>query len=142
MRFPFWAADNGCFNATWSEDHWLRWLDRLPRERCLFATAPDVYPDARATLDRSVHYFGLIREMGFPPALVAQDGAERLDLPWDEFDCLFIGGEKRMPSRLEWKLSAAAEGLAGAYPTFCCVIRPKPRSISVSSIVSFVLPVR
>jgi hypothetical protein len=111
-RFPFWAADNGCFSARWSEDPWLRWLDRLPRDNCLFAVAPDVYPDAAATLERSWPYFELIREMGYPAALVAQDGAEHLDIPWDDFDCLFIGGEKKTPARLEWKLGAEAEHLA------------------------------
>lgn len=107
-RYRTWGADNGCFSDKWAEDPWLAWLDRLPRDECLFAVAPDVYPDAAATLGRSVRYFGLIREMGFPVALVAQDHAERLVLPWDDFDVLFVGGKKQ---RHEWKLSEAAESL-------------------------------
>lgn len=108
-RYPTFAADNGCFGGKWDEDKHLAWLDRLPRERCLFAVAPDAYPDASATLELSSGYFDLIRDMGFPVALVAQDGAEELDLPWDDFDCLFIGGEAKRP---EWKLSEAAEDVA------------------------------
>lgn len=110
-RYPFIAADNGCFNARWKEDHWLDWLPGVPTERCLFAVAPDVYPDARATLERSYEFLELIRSLGLPVALVAQDGAESLSLPWEEFDCLFIGGEKKKRSKDEWKVSDAAAGL-------------------------------
>jgi hypothetical protein len=108
-RYPWWAADNGCFNDRWTEDPWMRWLEKLPRERCLFAVAPDVYADAQGSIDRGLPYMPIIRELGFPVALVAQDGAENLSLPWDEFDALFIGGEKKNP---EWKTSAAAEKVA------------------------------
>jgi hypothetical protein len=110
-RYPFYGADNGCFAGRWVEEEHFAWLEQLPRENCLFAVAPDVYPEARATLERSSQYFGLIRELGFPAALVAQDGAESLDLPWDDFDCLFIGGERRTPSYLEWKVGPQAEAL-------------------------------
>jgi hypothetical protein len=108
-RYRFWAADNGCYRDRWEEDAWLRWLEPLPRDACLFAVAPDVYPDAAATLERSMQFFPLLRELGFPVALVAQDGAEHLDLPWEDFDCLFIGGERGHP---EWKVSAGAEDVA------------------------------
>lgn len=109
-RYPHFAADNGCFGGKWDEDKHLAWLDRLPRT-ALFAVAPDVYPDAQATLELSAGYFELIRDMGFPVALVAQDGAEHLDLPWDDFDCLFIGGERQ---EVEWKLGPYAEQVARA----------------------------
>lgn len=112
LRYPAWGADNGCFGGRWVEDEHLAWLDALPRERCLFAVAPDVYPSAAASLARSRQYFDLFREMGFPVALVAQDGAEQLDLPWEDFDVLFLGGEHRTPSRTEWKVGRAAEALA------------------------------
>lgn len=107
-RYPFWGADNGCYADKWDEDKWMRWLEPIPRAGCLFAVAPDVYPDAAATLKRSSDYFDIIRELGFPVALVAQDGAESLELPWDDFDCLFIGGAKG-PN--EWKTGEQAEGL-------------------------------
>jgi hypothetical protein len=111
-RYPAFAADNGCFAGAWDEETHLAWLDRLDRDGCLFAVAPDVYPDAAATLERSAGYFELIREMGFPVALVAQDGAEHLDLPWDDFDCLFVGGARTANSTDEWKLGPGAERVA------------------------------
>jgi hypothetical protein len=110
-RYPFFGADNGCFADKWVEDTHLAWLEALPRERCLFAVAPDVYPDAAASLERGARYFDLIRSMGFPVAVVAQDHAEKLAYPWDDFDCLFIGGERTPNPRHEWKTSAEAEGL-------------------------------
>jgi hypothetical protein len=112
LRYPYHAAENGCFNAQWDEDTWLYWLDaKMSRERCLFAAAPDVYADAEATLNRSAKYFDLIRSLGYPVALVAQDGAEDMSLPWDDFDCLFIGGKKVNPRSAEWKVSTEAERL-------------------------------
>jgi hypothetical protein len=111
-RYPWWAADNGCFADKWVEDEHLSWLEALPRDRCLFAVSPDVYPDAAASLERGLQFAPLLREMGFPVAIVAQDDAEQLDWPWDELDALFIGGERRDNPADEWKLSAAAEALA------------------------------
>lgn len=103
-----WAADTGCFAAPDRHDdvqylHWL--LTRWNRAHCLFATAPDVVGDGAATLRRSRKMLPLIRAVGYRAALVAQDGMERLELPWAEFDALFVGGTT------EWKLSAASEEL-------------------------------
>ena len=109
--FPCYGADNGAFTDKWDEDGWLRWLSRLNPKRCLFAVAPDVYPNAQASLDRGLEYTFLLREMGFPAAIVAQDGAERIDYPWDEFDCLFIGGERTTNPKDEWKVSPQSESL-------------------------------
>jgi hypothetical protein len=104
----WWAADNGAFGDAYVGDNaWLDWLARRPydRDRCLFATAPDVVGDALATLERSTPFLPLIRELGFPAGFVAQDGAEETGVPWDELDVLFIGGTT------EWKLSGAAQSL-------------------------------
>lgn len=103
-----WAADNGCFGKGYPGDEaWMKWLHRMSAnvEHCLFATAPDVIGDAAATLKRSAPWLPLIRALGYPAALVAQDGLEHLDVPWGAFDVLFIGGST------EWKLSAAARAL-------------------------------
>jgi len=103
-----WCADNGCFGKGYPGDEkWLAWLKKNAHAAadCLFATAPDVVGDAAATLTRSAPFLPLIREMGYPAALVAQDGLEDLDIPWDEFDVLFIGGST------EWKLGPAARDL-------------------------------
>ncbi|WP_228523941.1 hypothetical protein [Mycolicibacterium phlei] len=104
-----WCADNSCFSKGYpGDDKWLAWLDRFSYavDRCLFATAPDVVGDAAATLKRSRPFLPMIRELGYPAALVAQDGLEELDIPWDEFDALFIGGST------DWKLGSAATALA------------------------------
>jgi hypothetical protein len=122
--FPVWAADNGQFTTTGDpmpDGEWWAWLGgavkRAGAERCLFATAPDVLQvvqggakplvvgDAHATLERSRPWLPRIRALGVPAALVAQDGAEELAIPWDEFDVLFLGGST------EWKLSLKAFGL-------------------------------
>lgn len=103
-----WCADNGCFGKGYPGDEkWLAWLTKnaYAAADCLFATAPDVVGDAAATLARSAPFLPAIRQLGYPAALVAQDGLEDLDVPWDEFDVLFIGGST------EWKLGPAARGI-------------------------------
>jgi hypothetical protein len=104
----YWAADNGCFGKGYPGDEvWLAWLTRRVEHasRCLFATAPDVVADAEATLVRSLPWLPVIRQLGYPAALVAQDGLEDLAVPWDDFDVLFIGGSTA------WKLSRHARHL-------------------------------
>lgn len=102
-----WCADNGAFSDKFDERTWWRFLNKHAHDAatCLFATAPDVVGDAVATLERSRPWLPRIRELGYPAALVAQDGLENLPVPWDEFDVLFIGGST------EWKLGAAAREL-------------------------------
>lgn len=105
----YWAADNGCFGKGYpGDDAYLAWLDKHAEHagRCLFATAPDVVGDAVATLARSTPFLPEIRRRGYPAALVAQDGLEGLQVPWDAFDVLFIGGSTA------WKLGGAARRLA------------------------------
>jgi len=104
-----WLADNGCFSKGYPGDAaFLAWLLDNARDAatCLFAVAPDVVGDATATLARSLPLLPRIRAFGYPAAFVAQDGLERLEVPWDEFDVLFIGGTT------EWKESAHAARLA------------------------------
>lgn len=97
------CADNGCFGKGYpGDDEWFTWLQSLPAARVRFAVAPDVVADAEATLERSLPWLSRIRELGMPAAFVAQDGLEDLDVPWDSFDVLFIGGST------DWKLGAAA----------------------------------
>lgn len=110
MGRSLWAADTGCFGQPDKHDDeaYLTWLAQRDThaDRCLFATAPDVVGDAEATLARSLPMLPEIRALGYRAALVAQDGLERMDVPWNEFDCLFIGGTTI------WKLSEAAYALA------------------------------
>lgn len=100
-----WCADNGAFSDNFDEEKWWRFLvDNSHRaDSCLFAVAPDVVGDAQATLTRSWPWLGKIRELGYPVAFVAQDGFESIhNTPWDQFDCLFIGGTT------SWKLGPHA----------------------------------
>ena len=101
-----WAGDNDAFKA-WDEGRFLAMLNRLDgTPGCLFVAVPDVVGDARATLDRFDDWRWEVAGRGFPVALVGQDGAEAIDLPWNECDAFFIGGSTN------WKLSAAAGDLA------------------------------
>lgn len=101
-----WCADNGCFGKGYpGDDAWIEWLESFTadeRSRCAFAVAPDVVGDARATLERSSPWLERVRALGYPVAFVAQDGAEDVHPPWDQFDVLFIGGTT------EWKLGQQA----------------------------------
>jgi hypothetical protein len=103
--FPY-ALDNGCYAQGDSFDagDWLEWLAGLRRyrERCLFAVAPDVVGDARATLERSTPYLPTVRQLGYPVAFVTQDGCRSDLVPWDGFDVLFVGGSDA------WKLGEAS----------------------------------
>lgn len=111
-----WVADNGCFGDGYPGDEgFLAWLAERSAHasRCAFVAAPDVArapdgslaPDAAATLARSEPVLPRIRSLGFPAALVAQNGLEHLTVPWDTFDALFVGGDDT------WKLGPAARDL-------------------------------
>jgi hypothetical protein len=102
-----WCADNGCFSDRFDEAKWWKFLtdNASDSASCLFAVAPDVVGDAQATLERSLPWLPKIRALGYPAAFVAQDGCETVGLPWDEFDCLFIGGST------EWKLGPHARAV-------------------------------
>jgi hypothetical protein len=100
-----WAADNDAFLA-WNETRFRRMLARLAgTPGCLFCAAPDVVGDAVQTLSRFWLWKDVIEEASLPVALVAQDGAETQDLPWDAIAALFVGGST------EWKLSSHAADL-------------------------------
>lgn len=94
-----WAADNGCFSAgeAFDLDAYLLWLAALRsvQATCLYATAPDVVGDWAATWERSRPVLPLIRALGYPVAVVAQDGVTAQTFPWSECDALFVGGTTR-----------------------------------------------
>jgi hypothetical protein len=112
-----WCLDNGCGpdaqghggTGYVGDDKFLALLDKYQayKRDCLFVVAPDVLYDAAATLKRSLPMLAKIRERGYKAAFVAQDGLEKMasEIPWDSFDCLFIGGST------EWKLGRAVRGL-------------------------------
>jgi len=103
-----WAADNGCFSATWDADKWLRWLTRPhPRSGCLFAVVPDVVADHAATLERWHQWAPTVAALRYPVAFVAQNGCTPDDIP-EGADTVFIGGDT------DWKLSEDAHAVAAA----------------------------
>jgi len=98
------AADNGCFVQAdkYSDAGFLKWLDTLDRENCLFASAPDVVGDAIATRKRAYPMLSKIRALGFKAAYIVQDGETAEMIQWQEMDAIFIGGTT------EWKLGQSA----------------------------------
>lgn len=102
-----WAADNGCFAKRWDHGKWAAWLERdMPRAGCLFAVVPDIVADHEATVERFGKHVETVRALRYPVAFCGQDGATSSGVPWDEFDCLFIGGST------ERKLGETARALA------------------------------
>jgi hypothetical protein len=103
-----WAVDNGAF-AGFDEASFWALLGRLHKHRttCLFVAAPDVVGDARATLRLFAEWQPVIARMGFPVALVGQDGLTMDMVPWDCLDAVFLGGSTG------WKLGHMATTLAG-----------------------------
>jgi hypothetical protein len=100
-----WAADNDAFSG-FEPGAFMAMLDRLAGlPGCLFVTCPDVVADAAATARRFARWAGAIRRTGLPVALAAQDGLDRLAVPWEEIDALFVGGSTT------WKLSDHAARL-------------------------------
>lgn len=96
------AIDNECFTRQFDGNRYTAAIERIVAAhgagRCLFAAAPDVVADASATLTLAEEWLPKLRTLGVPAALVAQDGLEKLPIPWDEFDTLFVGGSTA------WKL--------------------------------------
>lgn len=94
-----WAADNGCFGKGYPGDEaWVAWLKGFSadqRKGCIFVTAPDVVGDSKKSLSRSLPFLPVIRDLGYPVALVTQDGMKPDDVPWTQIDWLFIGGTDR-----------------------------------------------
>ena len=97
-----WCADNGCYSSKWDEQKWWAWLVRQDRTM-RFATCPDVVGDWDATVERFNKFQLKMKAEGLPVACVAQDGATHTTIPWDDIDCVFIGGTT------EFKLSATSE---------------------------------
>lgn len=109
------AFDTGCFQdkVKYDREKESRFLakHRQTRRRCLFATAPDVWEDGAATLEAAAPELAMIREHGYPAAVVAQPGLTPAMLDafgWDRFDCLFVGGPN------DWHKSASVGALLKA----------------------------
>jgi hypothetical protein len=100
-----WAMDNGAY-SKFDADLFIAMLEQFYRRPgCRFVCAPDVVADAHATLSRWPFWQAVIRGVGFPPALVIQDGMTPGDIPWGEVCAIFVGGST------EWKLGPLASAI-------------------------------
>lgn len=88
----FWGLDNGVFTNKFNEKKWLRQLEKLLpyKDTCLFIAIPDIVGDFHGTLKRFFHYKDIVKD--YPIGFVSQDGVKIEEVPWDNFDCIFIGG--------------------------------------------------
>lgn len=97
-----WAADNDAFGA-WDAGRFREMLAGLAElDGGLFVTIPDVVADGPGTLARFSAWLDATRQADKPVALVIQDGMTAADLPWGEFEAVFIGGSST------WKLGPEA----------------------------------
>ena len=86
------CLDNQAFTGKFNLSEWLSAIDKIKKykDQCLFVVIPDVFGDCVSTL----YNFSKLRELvvDLPVALVSQDGISKKIIPWDDFDCLFVGG--------------------------------------------------
>jgi hypothetical protein len=100
-----WAADNAAFSG-FRPAAFCGLLAKISgHPDCRFVACPDVVGNAAETLRLFQIWSPILRSLGLPVALVGQDGVERLDIPWQQMDALFLGGST------DWKLSPGAASL-------------------------------
>ena len=97
------GLDNGCYNE-FKKTEWRKLLREAEVDTPIFVCLPDIVGDARRTLDL-FEIFKPATSM-LPRALVAQDGIENHAIPWQELECIFIGGTD------SFKMSEAAFNVA------------------------------
>ena len=99
------AIDNGAFSG-FPADRFRRLLERQESRKadCLFVTCPDIVGAGQRSIELFKRRSRWIPE-GWKVALVAQDGMEDLEIPWDEMDAIFIGGGD------PWKDSKASQDI-------------------------------
>lgn len=86
------AIDNGAFSGL-RVDAFLSLLRReeVNRKDCEFVVVPDVVGSQRRTLELFIRWRE--RLSGWPLALAIQNGVEEFDLPWENVEAVFIGGD-------------------------------------------------
>lgn len=97
------ACDNSAYSA-FCERRYLNMLHRISVP-VLWVTVPDIVGNAEKTQQLWEQWYEMVC---YPRAYVGQDGCENRVLPWDQFDCFFIGGTT------DWKLSQSAADVAKA----------------------------
>lgn len=100
MKGVPWALDNGCY-TRFNEPAWKKLVEEV-NDDCLWVAMPDIVGDARRTLELWKHF----QNGSIPCALVAQNGIDKLTIPWEQLEAVFIGGDD------EFKFSKEAEAIA------------------------------
>jgi hypothetical protein len=86
------ACDNSAFKC-FNRDKFkrLQFRQKAYMDKCLFVSAPDVVGNMRRTLElwkrRDEFAYADVKL-----TLVVQDGAEDMEIPWDETPAIFVGG--------------------------------------------------
>lgn len=87
-----WMLDNGMYSGKFDKGIWIERMQGLVdyKSTCLFI----VIPDGIYSYTETIQLFKKYRNcaIDYPVAFVSQDGIMNQYVPWDEFDCLFIGG--------------------------------------------------
>jgi hypothetical protein len=95
------AIDNGAYSGFPVKSFVSLLKREYPRRKqCQFVCAPDVVGSARRTLEVFTEWRSKL--IGWPVALVAQDGQEDHPIPWNYIQAVFIGGTT------EWKMGKYA----------------------------------
>lgn len=101
------CIDNGAFSKFEPKGFLSLLTKHEPRkDLCRFVAAPDVVGCARRTLECFRHWQPRLAK--WPVALVAQDGQEDLDIPWENIAAIFIGGST------DWKMGRHAAAIVKA----------------------------
>jgi hypothetical protein len=105
-----WAADCDGFGGVDAKAFERMVYELAGVPGCLFLTVPDVYlgdgvEAHTATLAAWREWQPFVRMSGFPLAFVLQIGSTVENVPWDECDAVFVGGDT------DWKLGPVARDI-------------------------------
>lgn len=107
----WWCLDNSVYTGKFTEDKWLKRIKSLEKwyEKCAFITIPDVIQNCKETITQFYTYRSMVKSL--PVAFVSQDGIVDFynQIPWDDFDCLFVGGSNshKFDGEAEWIIGEA-----------------------------------
>lgn len=98
-----WTFENARFTGKFSESRWVPQLERWQeyKDTCIGIVIPDWPYKTRATLEDFWRYHHIPKMYGYRVALVTQNGMTIDDIPWNEIDTLFIGGDDAHKRGLE-----------------------------------------
>lgn len=106
------CLDNGCYER-FNQRAWERLLVQADKDRPIFVTLPDVVGDAQRTAELFEIFWTRTQEL--PRALVLQDGIERVRIPWNEIQAVFIGGSDRFKFSPEALAAARTAKMLGKW---------------------------